>query len=205
MLDSMRWTISPTLQLLAGLVFLLLPACGPKVPALHMLAPLPHEQTCRIAVIPFMNETDYPQAGAIVYRVFMAELVRSGRFDVVRQGDIRDLFHDLRIWPGQQPRIEQMKILGDRLGAKIVITGTVVEMTEVANAGIVNPTLAVSLNIVETDPVHLLWCTYHRREGEQYRKVMHFGVVNTVTSLAQLVSQEVLELWLKEGLRGCAG
>jgi len=152
-----------------------------------------------------MNETDYPQAGAIVYRVFMAELVRSGRFDVVRQGDIRDLFHDLRIWPGQQPRTEQMKILGDRLGAKIVITGTVVEMTEVANAGIVNPTLAVSLNIVETDPVHLLWCTYHRREGKQYRKVMHFGVVNTATSLARLVSQEVLELWLKEGLRGCAG
>ncbi|OQX61526.1 MAG: hypothetical protein B5M55_08805 [Desulfococcus sp. 4484_242] len=73
------------------------------------------------------------------------------------------------VWPGQQPRTEQMKILGDRLGAKIVITGTVVEMTEVANAGIVNPTLAVSLNIVETDPVHLLWCTYHRREGVERR------------------------------------
>lgn len=190
---------------LFGLALLSLSACGPKLPTLHKLTPLPQEKTCRIAVLPFLNQTGYPEANAIFYRIFLAELVQSGRFDIVQEGDVRDVFHHLRVWPGQDPQKEQMKILGDRLGVKIVIAGTVVEMAEVPEAKIINPTLAVSLKILDTESSQTIWCTFHRREGEQYRKMMHFGVVNTVTGLAHRVSQEVLELWFKEGLKGCIG
>ena len=190
---------------LFGLALLSLSACGPKLPTLHKLTSLPQEKTCRIAVLPFLNQTGYPEANAIFYRIFLAELVQSGRFDIVQEGDVRDVFHHLRVWPGHEPQKEQMKILGDRLGVKIVIAGTVVEMAEVPEAKIINPTLAVSLKILDTESSQTIWCTFHRREGGQYRKVMHFGVVNTVTGLAHRVSQEILELWFKEGLKGCIG
>lgn len=190
-------------MLLFGLMLLSLSACGPKLPTLHKLNPLPQGKTCRIAVLPFLNQTGYPEADAIFYRIFLAELVQSGRFDIVQEGDVRDIFHHLRVWPGHEPEEEQMKILGERLGVKIVITGTVVKMAEVPKAKIVNPTLAVSLKILDTESSQTIWCTFHRREGKQYRKVMHFGMVNTVTGLAHRVSLEVLELWFRQGLKGC--
>lgn len=191
------------LLLLIGLVLLCLSACGPKVPTLHKSAPLPEEKICRIAVFPFVNETDYPQAGTIFYRIFVAELARTGQFKVAQEGDVREVYRHLKILPDQQPHMEQMKILGDRLGVRVVITGSVVEMTEVPKAEIVNPTLAVSLKIIDSRTDQTLWSTYHRREGEQYRKVMHFGVLNTVSGLAQQASKEILELWFTEGLKGC--
>ncbi len=197
------WTSPISLRLVLSLVLLCLAACGPKVPSLVKYAPLPDERICRIAVLPFVSETDYPLANTIVYRIFMAELVRTGRFDVAQEGDVREVFSHMRIWPDQQPHIEHINILGDRLGVGLIITGTVVEMAEVPVADIVNPVIALSLRIIDARSGETLWYTYHQREGEHYRKVMHFGVLNTVTSLANKVSQEVLELWFKKGLKGC--
>jgi len=198
------WTNSISLRLVLGLVLFCLPACGPKVPSLVKYAPLPDEKICRIAVLPFVNETDYPLANTIAFRVFMAKLVQTGRFDLAQEGDVREVFLHMRIWPGQQLHIEQIKILGDRLRVGLIVTGTVVEMAEVPMAGAVNPVIALSLRIVDPRSGETLWYTYHRREGEHYRKVMHFGVLNTVTSLANQVSQEVLDLWFKKGFKGCA-
>ncbi len=198
------WANSVSLRLVLSLTLLCLAACGPKVPDLVKYASLPDERICRIAVLPFVNETDYPLADTIAYRVFMAELVQTGRFDLAQEGDVREAFRHMRIWPGQQPRIEQIKILGDRLRVGLIITGTVVEMAEVPMAGAVNPVIALSLRIVDPGSGETLWHTYHRRDGEHYRKVMHFGILNTATSLADQVYREVLDLWFKKGLKGCA-
>ena len=197
------WANSVSLRLVLGLALLCLAACGPKVPNLVKYASLPDERICRIAVLPFVSETDYPLADTIAYRVFMGELVQTGRFDLAQEGDVREVFRHMRIWPDQQPHIEQIKILGDRLRVGLIITGTVVEMDEVPMANVVNPVIALSLRIVDPLSGETLWHTYHRREGEHYRKVMHFGVLNTVTSLVHQVSQEVLDLWFKKGLKGC--
>jgi TolB-like protein len=198
-LKTHRW-----LLLLPGLAALLLSACGPSLPALDRLAPLPGDRICRIAVIPFASETDFPQAASIFYRVFLSELVRSGQFDVVQEGDVREVLYDLRVLPGQQPEREQMKILGDRLGVAVAITGSIVEMAEVPQGQEIDPVLAVTVRIVNAESGDTLWSTYHRREGEQYRKVMHFGMVNNVTSLAHRVSDEIMACWFRGGLVGCA-
>ena len=198
-------TSSVSLRLVLGLALfcLGLAACGPKVSNFVKYASLPDEKICRIVVLPFVNETDYPLAGTIAYRIFMGELVQTGRFNVAQEGDVREAFRHMRIWPGQQPHIEQIKILGDRLRVGLIITGTVVDMDEMPLANVVNPVIALSLRIVDPLSGETLWHTYHRREGEYYRKVMHFGVLNTVTSLVHQVSQEVLDLWFKKGLKGC--
>ncbi len=197
------WANSVSLRLVLGLVLFCLASCGPKVPNLVKYASLPDERICRIAVLPFVSETEYTLADTIAYRVFMGELVQTGRFDLAQEGDVREAFRHMRIWPDQQPYIEQIKILGDRLRVGLIITGTVVEMDEVPMANVVNPVIALSLRIVDPLSGETLWHTYHRREGEYYRKVMHFGVLNTVTSLVHQVSQEVLDLWFKKGLKGC--
>lgn len=189
--------------LLSGCMFFGLSACGPKPPSLERLAPLPQGKLCRVAVIPFASETDYPLADLIGYRVFTSELVHSGRFVVSQEGDVREIYRQMKILPGQAPHIEQIKILANRLNAQIVISGTVIEMAESPQQTSVNPSIALSLQILDGVTGQTMWTTYHRGEGENYRKVMHFGLVNTATALARRMSQEVMEMWFREGLKGC--
>ena len=195
---------SPRLILLPlAWALLCLSACGPKVPSLHKFASISHEKACRVAVLPFVNETDYPLADLIFYRIFLSELVQTGLFDVAQEGDIREAINDLKIRPGQRSTVEQVNILGDRLGVGVVITGTVVEMSERRTARSLDPIAAISLDILDAGSGRRLWTTYHRREGRRYRKVMHYGMLNTASSLAGRVSEEVLKLWVEQGFRGC--
>ena len=133
----------------------------------------------------------------------MAEMIRTGHFDVAQEGDIRDIYDQIKLLPGQQPSIEQIRLLGSRLGAQAIITGSVITMGEQRQFLGMKPSLAVHVNILDAHTGKILWSTYHHREGADYRKVMHFGMVNTVTSLAQHVSQEILTLWFDKGFKGC--
>ncbi|NDY41527.1 hypothetical protein G3N55_01490 [Dissulfurirhabdus thermomarina] len=190
---------------LLGLALLSAPGCS-GLPAVHELAPLPAAGACRVAVLPFRNETRYPVGAVLVYRVFLAELVQAGRFDVVQEGDVREVLRGhLRLLPGQDPLWEHMPILHDRLGADLVVSGRVMEMDDQGRGGGVNPVLAIRLEIRDGASGRLLWETYHRRDGQHYRKVLHFGLINSMTALARQMAREVLDEWTKRGLRGCTG
>jgi len=55
----------------------------------QQMAPLPAGRICSVAVLPFVNQSDYRQGGMIVYRVFQAELARAGAFAIRPEGDVR--------------------------------------------------------------------------------------------------------------------
>ena len=46
-----------------------------ELPILQRLRPLPVEPACRVAVLPFVNESDYPSAEIISYKVFSSVAV----------------------------------------------------------------------------------------------------------------------------------
>lgn len=159
---------------------------------------------CRVAVLPFVNQTGFMQADDIFSRVFISELVNSGNYQVSQEGDVRKFLQQMRVLPNQAPDIEQLRAMADRLGVQVVISGTITEMKDKNEYGAqAEPSLAVVVRIIEGDSGRTLWTTYSRREGQQYRKVMHFGLVNSVTSLAKHVSAEIVESWHKEGFLKC--
>jgi hypothetical protein len=166
--------------------------------------PLPPGSVCRIAVLPFVSESDYPMAGMIAYKVFAAEFQAAGNYLLVQEGDILKIYQQLGVLPGQAPTLEQMQILASRLEAELLITGNVMEMRENSSGqGGVNPMLALEVQIRDGRTGDSLWRTYHRRQGLDYQKVMHFGTISTITGLGQQVSREIINLWLKEGLTQC--
>lgn len=173
---------------------------GPEVNVLGE-APKP---ICRIAVLPFVNTTDYALGDAIVYRIFVAELNRLGVFTVAQEGDVRRILRQMKLTPQETPGHEQTLVLADRLGVDAIITGEIVDMHEEEGAQDSDPLLAVDLKLLATGSNKPLLTTYHRRRGEDYRKVMHFGLVDTMTSLAVRVSDEILEIWFAKGLKPCA-
>lgn len=189
------------------LLLLMISSCGFKEsPALHKLAPLPDNGgICRVAVLPFINETDYPLADTLMYKVFVTELNKTGNIFVSQEGDVRRIYRQIKVVPGRMPFVEQLRALAGRLGVQVVVTGNVVEMKEKASkySSELEPAIAVVLRIIDADTGRTLWTTYHRREGRQYRVALHFGKVNTVTALAKKIVQEIIETWLDEGIKEC--
>ncbi|MBU0481023.1 MAG: hypothetical protein KKG47_07975 [Proteobacteria bacterium] len=169
------------------------------------MAPLPDDGLiCRVAVLPFANEASYSQADNIFGRVFVSELINTG-FLLSQEGDVRKILKQMMVIPGLMPSVEQLRAIADRLGVQVIVIGSVVEMRDKDRYGQkLDPSAAVILRIIEADSGRTLWTTYARREGKEYRKVMHFGLINSVTALSEKMAAEIIETWFEGGVKKCA-
>lgn len=195
----------PSIVLLLVLLALCLGGCGTELPYLQRLRPLPGAgHICRVAVLPFTSESDYPQSAAIVTKVITAELNQSGNYIVTQEGDVDKLYLQLRILPGQAPTQEQLQVLTSRLNVQLLFTGRVLEMRD--NPGpnhSINPVLALRLEILDGHTGAVLWSVYHRRQGMDYLKIMHFGIIHSMAGLTKQVGSEIINLMFKKGLPKC--
>jgi TolB-like protein len=184
---------------------LLVASCSYKVsPTVLKQGNLPDGgKICRIAVLPFVNQTKYGQAQDIFSRVFISELTNSG-YQVAQEGDVRKFYQQMHVLPNQMLAVEHLRAMADMLGAQVIIAGTVLEMQDKSDYGQNrDPSIAVVIRIIEGASGRTLWATYNRREGKQYRQIMHFGLINSITSLAKNVSAEIFEAWNNEGFLKC--
>ena len=178
-------------------------ACTSSRPAIEKKNVYQDESICKVALFPFINDSRFRQGDLITQRVFAAELNRLAGIEVAAEGDVQNIYQELRIFPNQNPSIEQIRVLGSRLDVQLLISGRVTEMDEEMGGNYVNPVLALTLQIYDAKSGKTMWTTYHRREGTDYRKVMHFGLVNTVTQLSRIMSDEIIEEWFDEGMKQC--
>jgi TolB-like protein len=179
-----------------------LASCSQKRPNIIQLAPLP-DSICRVAVLPFINRTSYQDGDVVFYRVFLSMISEMNEFDIVPEGDIRRIYRQIRVAPGlRQPTYDQMRIIGDYLNADILISGTILQMKENVRSMEDIPYMTVNMEILDADSGTTIWSIYHDSNGEQYRKIMHFGLINTITQLTKQFSQEVLASWAAEGFKG---
>jgi hypothetical protein len=177
---------------------------GQQLPQHRQMASLPTGSICRVAVLPFLNDSDYPLADAIFAKVFAAQLNTSGNYLFAQEGDILKIYQQLRLLPGESPTPEQRQLIASRLDAQLLITGTVIEMRENPGLGAsVNPVLAVDVLLLDGQSSEPLWGAYHRRQGTDSRTTMHFGTIHTVTGLSRQVAEEIINLWFKKGLPRC--
>lgn len=172
-------------------------------PILNQMAPMLSEDYCRIAVLPFLNESQYKQGDTILQKVFIAELIKAGDYSIAQEGDVLKLYQQIKIFSGHSPDYEQFRIISDRLNVQLLITGRIIEMNENLINLNVNPEIALTVQIFDAKTGTILWTTYHRKNGEQYRTLLHFGKINSITTLAQVMTQEMIEKWISEGFRKC--
>ena len=136
-------------------------ASGKPVVILEM-ADLPFEgNVCKIAVLPFSNQSEYTMGATIFGRIFISELTAKGNYLVAQEGDVRRLLKQMRILPGRSLSSEQVRALADRLGVEAVISGAVLEMRDMSGkrARTLDPALAVVLRIMEASTGRTLWVT----------------------------------------------
>ncbi|MDW7772479.1 MAG: hypothetical protein SCH71_06255 [Desulfobulbaceae bacterium] len=191
-------------RILLILVMLALPGCG-KVPMVHEFASMPGDAACRVALLPLIDKSTYPRGAAVFYKILLSELIASGHFQVVEEGDVLELYRQFKIYPNVQPSSEQLKMIGGRLGTTLFVGGDILRMEEHKTGGFLESNLTVVLRLYEGQSGTQIWTTYHRRRGSDYQQVLHFGRINTLTSLAKEMSREIINLWLEKGMKTCAG
>jgi hypothetical protein len=194
----MRHLIPLYFFLLAGIS-----ACSQHVPVIQKLDSLPDRETCKIAVLPFLNESSFAQGGAILNTIFLSELVDTGKFQVIQEGDILEVYRQLLIYPNELPNREQLEMMGGRLNADLYIGGIVQKMSTQSSGAFSDPEITLVLLIYDGKSGKLLWTTYHRRRGNDYQKIMHLGRITTIAGLAHRMSQETITDWFAKGLTSC--
>lgn len=177
-------------------------ACSARKPEIREFESA-SEPICSVAVLPFVNNSQFDQGDIVVQRIMVAGLSKVPGLKIAGEGDVRQLYPELQIFPGQQPAIEQMKIIGSRLAVQALITGEIVQMAEESRGREINPILEIHLQVFDADSGQTMWATFHRRDGRDFRKLMHFGMVNTVSELAMVMADEIYLEWQNEGFAQC--
>ncbi|MHB8810048.1 MAG: hypothetical protein ACYC9M_08550 [Desulfobulbaceae bacterium] len=196
---SVRYSLLP----LFIAVLIVLTGCAEKYPRLEVIAPLPDTSGCRVLILPFAYQGDFPRGENILYKAFIAEMAAVPGLDVVAEGDVLQMYKQFRLFPKDQPNEEQLRLLAQRLGAETLVLGDILHMTEVDAGGEVSTELTLVLNLHAGDSGKLLWSTYHKRQGEDYRNVLHYGRVNTMSGLARRMANEIITVWLENGMKQC--
>ena len=180
-----------------------LTGCSRKMPVLQKFSSPPEQAACKIAILPFTDQGSYPEGSEIFYKIFFTELVSSGHFTVIPEGNVRDLYKQLKMYPNRQPRQDQLEIIGGRLGATLFIGGDILSMKEESDGTRKKTQLTVVLHLYDARTGKIFWATYHRRQGHEYHQVLHFGRINTITTLARQMADEIIDLWRENGLQSC--
>lgn len=204
MLISSIYVIRHSFMTMAIFCGFILSGCATELPLFRQLAPLPSGPICRVAVLPFINDSDFTLGDMIVYKIFTTKFQDAGNYLVIQEGDILKVYQQLHILPGVEPTLEQMQIIADRVNAQLLITGIILEMRQ--DRGEHNtsvPLLILEVQIRDGRSGELLWTAFHRRQGTDYKKTMHFGTIHTVTGLSAQMTDEIINLWFIKGLKQC--
>ena len=177
--------------------------CASKYPVLDMVKPLPDSMTCRVALLPFYYQGKFDQGRDIFYKAFYDALKNIGGFDIVQEGDLKKVYQQLRLYKGSIPDETHLQIIGNRLDAQLIILGEILRISEVDSGSLVDTHMTAKATLYEASTGNVLWSTYHRRQGEEYRKIMHYGRVNTITGLSRRMATEIVKKWKEEGLNQC--
>jgi hypothetical protein len=159
---------------------------------------------CRIVLLPFVNESRSQQLDIQAYRIFLAEIVESGIFAVTPEGDLKDFFYRNRISP---QTIWDRKLIAT-LSQQLDVDGALVVYIRDSNLvrgsdGSKQTFISLQVELHDARSGKLILSSFLRRRGSDYTKVLHFGVVDTVSGLLQRMAREIIEIWEEEGVSGC--
>ncbi|MFH1020475.1 MAG: hypothetical protein V1782_07680 [Pseudomonadota bacterium] len=121
------------------------------------------------------------------------------------EGDVVKIYRQMRLKPWDIPDVEQLRVIAVRLGVDTLIVGEVLEMDEKVTQSRVSPVLSLQVRVYDGKSGFLQWSSLYRREGGDYQKMMHFGMVNTVSELGKKMVREILGVWKEKGLLACVG
>lgn len=186
---------------IALLTVILLTGCAERTKLQTRIVASAETNICNVAVLPFENWTRKSELSLQTGRLFVAALVQQQQFNVVQEGDVGMSLLRQRLLPGALLYNEHYSALENQLNLDAVILGRIVDAgTDSHRGGEPVPFLSLHIDMYDVKTGQLLLNSVHQRWGDDYRKVMHFGVVTTSTGLIEKMSQEIINDWFEKGV-----
>ncbi len=179
--------VPPAALLLAGLA---LAGCGaPSVR--HSAGGVVPPDHPRAALVPFENLAGREELGALFTKVFFAQIVASGAFEMVEPGRVDVAMDSLGIRSAGSLTPEQVRALADSVRAPYLLLGSVLESGKIQTSTGEVPAVGATLRIVEAATGRVLWAGVHFRSGDDRETVFGWG---RDTSPERLVSELATEM-----------
>jgi len=171
---------------------------------IHLAAKAEESNLCRVAVLPFANETGRNTAEIKAYRIFLGELVASGNYEVESEGEVYFFLNRNRLRSGDLLDSQLYTQLAEQLEVDAIVRGRVIAMEYRRGRDGEMPFCDLQVDLISAEDGELLASAFHRRSGEEYQKLMHFGTIRTASGLMAQMSREIIKAWKQKGLSGCS-
>ena len=154
---------------------------GPK--ALFRSPLLDAGRIASVAVLPFVNETQWRNAGDLIALQFVRQLEASGRFHAVEPGVLRDELLRFRIVMEGGVALDSARIVLDLVQADLVLAGYVREYEDAAGPGAA-PRLQITALLLERKNNEVVWESTSYSQGDAGVFFFDAGLVRTMPGLA---------------------
>ena len=142
----------------------------------------------KVAIFPFRNLTKNPHAREIVTQIFLAELAKSGRFEVEELGNIVDFMVEQRLGIGTNPDRARLRLLRKRYKIDAVILGNILAFRERGSVPYIN----LTARMVTTDTGKIIWKAFIEKNGDDYIKILNIGKIRSLNQLTTIVVKELI-------------
>jgi TolB-like protein len=181
-----RWYLTP---LTLGLLCVGCAAHAPRPAAVAApAAGLP-----RVAFLPLENLSGRGEAEDRLTRIFYSALAQTGTCEVVETGDVEAAYRDMRIRTTGMLTSQQAVRLGERLRARYLLTGSILEYAMVRTPDGEVPAVGVALRMLEADSARVVWTAMRVRTGEDRETIFGWGRELSQEKLAERLAREMFE------------
>lgn len=108
----------------------------------------------KVAILPFKAPTEL--IGASVSDLFLTELMRAGRYEMVERGQMANVLSEAELSLAGLSAAKAAEV-GQMLGAEGVIIGTVDEYSTIARRGHPYPVVGISARMIECQTGKIVW------------------------------------------------
>ena len=145
----------------------------------------------RMVVLPFNNVSERKYAGEIMQLHFIRELQRVGGFQIVEPGLTREILLAKRVFMKDGLSLANADAILDRLGAEILLTGSVLEYTDYkGETG--KPKVDFSAQLIDGESRQVVWASKSFHQGDEGVYFFDFGKVNTAHAMAERMARGVV-------------
>jgi TolB-like protein len=155
----------------------------------------------RAALVPFENLAGREEQSQIFTKVFFAQLVASGAFEMIDPAQVEAAMDSLGIRAAGSMTPADVRALADTLHAPYLLLGSVLESGSIQGGSGPVPAVGATLRLTEAASGRVAWAGVHFRSGEDRETVFGWGRVMSAERLITELASDMLRDFRDTGAR----
>ncbi len=150
------------------------------------------DRTYKVAILPFYNRTKNVNAGEILALRFMSQLVKSGAFDVLEPGVVRQKLLDYRIIMSDGLAQADAESFFINQKMDLILMGKIIDYQEG------NPNMEFEVQVYNNKSKSMAWSSWSYNRGSDAMFVFDWNRVSNVAELASQMVKTIIRDMMKE-------